>query len=121
MVVDQDHSNLSRQIARWAAANPRIEVRGVTGSEQEAQQALWRGEIEGYAIVPVDLKRDVLRGQPAVVTIAANGAYTLINKAVLYGFSEAIGSLSAGIEIKKLQASGQSAMQARASRSPLPR
>lgn len=119
MVVDQDHTNLSRQITRWAAANPRIEVRAITGSEQEAQQALWRGEIEGYAIVPADLKRKVLRGQPAVVTIAANGAYTLINKAVLYGFSEAIGSLSAGIEIKKLQASGQSALQARATRSPV--
>ena len=85
----------------------------------EAQQALWRGEIEGYALLPQDLKRNVLRGTPAVVSIEGNGAYALLNKAVLYGFSEAVGTVSAGVEIRKLQAGGQSAVQAARSRSPL--
>lgn len=30
-VVDQDHTSLSRQITRFASANPRIDVRWVTG------------------------------------------------------------------------------------------
>lgn len=38
---------------------------------------------------------------------------------MLYGFAEAIGTVSAGIEIRKLQAGGQSAPQAMASRSPV--
>ncbi|PIF73277.1 ABC-2 type transport system permease protein [Variovorax sp. 54] len=118
-VVDQDHSGLSRQIARFAMANPRLDVRMVTSDVHEAQQALWRGEIEGYALLPQDLKRNVLRGTPAVVTIEGNGAYALLNKAVLYGFSEAVGTVSAGVEIRKLQAGGQSAIQAARSRSPL--
>jgi ABC-2 type transport system permease protein len=118
-VVDQDHSALSRQIARFAMANPRLDVRMVTSDVHEAQQALWRGEIEGYALLPADLKRNVLRGTPAVVTIEGNGAYALLNKAVLYGFSEAVGTVSAGVEIRKLQAGGQSAVQAARSRSPL--
>lgn len=118
-VVDLDHSSLSRQITRFAAANPRIDVRLVTGSEREAQEALWRGEVEGYARIPADLKRHVVRGEAAVVSIEANGAYALINKSVLYGFSEAVGTVSAGIEIRKLQASGQSALQASASRAPV--
>lgn len=118
-VVDYDHSNLSRQITRFAQVSPRISVRMVTGDEREAGQALWRGEIEGYAILPPDLKRDVLRGSAAVVTVQANGSYALLNKAVLYGFAEAVGTVSAGVEIKKLQAGGQSALQAQASRSPI--
>ena len=119
MVVDLDHSSLSRQITRWAAASPRLDLRGVSASEQEAQQALWRGEIEGYAIVPADLKRHVLRGAPAVVSVAGDGAYALLNKAVLYGFSEVVATVSAGVEIKQLQAMGQSALQAGAARNPV--
>ncbi|MFT4241947.1 MAG: ABC transporter permease [Acidovorax sp.] len=118
-VVDMDHSSLSRQITRFAAADPRIDVRLVTASEREAQQALWRGEIEGYALIPADLKRNVVRGQNAVVSIEANGAYALLNKAVQYGFAEAVGTVSAGVEIRKLQAAGQSAQQARDSRAPV--
>ncbi|MES2364179.1 MAG: ABC transporter permease [Pseudomonadota bacterium] len=118
-VVDQDHSNLSRQITRFAQASPRMDVRMVTGDVHEAQQALWAGEIEGYAILPADLKRNVLRGSAAVVTVEANGSYALLNKAVLYGFAEAAGTVSAGVEIRKLQAGGQSALQAQASRSPI--
>ena len=118
-VVDLDHSNLSRQITRFADASPRIEVRMVIGDERLAQQALWRGEIEGYAVLPRDLKRQVLRGSTAVVTVKTNGSYALLNKAVLSGFAEAIGTVSAGVEIKKLQVSGQSAQQAQAGRHPI--
>lgn len=118
-VVDLDHSSLSRQITRFAQASPRIDVRMVIGDERQARQALWRGEIEGYALLPRDLKRDVLRGSAGVVTVQANGSYALLNKAVLSGFAEAVGTVSAGVEIRKLQASGQSAPQAQASRNPI--
>ncbi|HEX5698067.1 MAG TPA: ABC transporter permease, partial [Rhodoferax sp.] len=89
-VVDLDHSNLSRQITRFAQASPRLQVRLVTGDERQAQQALWAGEIEGYAVLPPDLKRHVLRNSQAVVTVQGNGSYTLLNKAVLTGFSEVV-------------------------------
>jgi ABC-2 type transport system permease protein len=118
-VVDLDHSNLSRQITRYVQASPRVEVHLITGDEHAAQQALWAGQIEGFAVLPRDLKRSVLRGSPAVVTVQANGSYALINKAVLYGFSEAVGTVSAGVEIAKLEAAGQGELQAQASRSPI--
>ena len=59
------------------------------------------------------------RSSAAVVSVQANGAYALINKAVLTGFAEAVGTVSAGIEIRKLQASGLGATQAANARSPL--
>lgn len=118
-VVDQDHSSLSRQMTRFANASPLLDVRLITADEREARYALWRGEIEGYAVLPADLKRDVVRGAATVVTVEANGSYALLNKAVLYGFAQAVGTVSAGVEIRKLQAGGQSALQARAARNPI--
>ena len=58
-IVDLDHRNLSRQITRFAQASPRLDVALITGDEGEARQAMWRGEIEGYAVLPHDLKRNV--------------------------------------------------------------
>lgn len=118
-LVDLDGSSLSRQIARYAAASPRIDLRRVTADEQSARRALLDGEIEGYAVLPRDLKRRVVRGEKAVVSIEANGAYALLNKAVLYGFAESVGTVSAGVEIRRLQARGQPLAQAQASRSPV--
>ena len=118
-VVDQDHTSLSRQITRFASANPRIDVRWVTGDVRQAQEAVWRGEIEGFVILPADLKRNAVRGTSAVVSVEGNGSYALLNKAVLYGFAEAVGTVSAGIEIKRLRASGQSQSQAMAARNPV--
>lgn len=118
-LVDQDDSALSRQIGRFAAANPRLALQFVTPDERQARQALWQGRIEGYAVLPHALKRSVLRGEAVVVPVAGNGAYTLLNKAVLTGFAEAVGTVSAGVEIRKLQAGGMAAEQAMAARSPL--
>ena len=118
-LVDQDNSGLSRQIARFAAADPHLQLVRITANELEARQLLWQGRIEGYALLPPDLRRHVLRGEPAVVPIEGNGAYTLLNKAVLTGFSQAVGTVSAGVEIRKLQARGLGPTQAAAARSPL--
>ena len=118
-VVMHDGSTLARQALRFAQASPRIDPQLVTGDEGEARQALLRGEVMGYALLPRDFKRDVLRAAPVAIPVYANGAYPLASKQVQYGFAEAFGTLSAGVEIRRLQAAGQSAPQAMASRSPV--
>ncbi|WP_051302975.1 ABC transporter permease [Comamonas composti] len=118
-VVQQEHSNLARQMLRFAQASPRIDVILVTGDEGQARAALLKGEIMGYALLPAGLKRQVVRSQEAVIPVYANGAYPLVAKQVQYGFAEAVGTVSAGIEIKRLMAGGQSSLQAQASRSPV--
>jgi ABC-2 type transport system permease protein len=118
-VVVQDNSNLARQMLRFAQASPRIDPQLVTGDEAEARDALLHGEVMGYALLPRDLKREVVRSSNVVVPVYANGAYPLVSKQVQYGFAEAFGTVSAGIEIKRLSAGGQSALQAVSSRSPV--
>lgn len=118
-VVVQDNSSLARQMLRFAQASPRIDPQLVTADEGEARAAVLRGEVMGYALLPRDLKRDVIRRSNVVVPVYANGAYPLVSKQVQYGFAEAFGTVSAGVEIKRLQAGGQSAPQAAISRSPV--
>ncbi len=118
-VVQHDGSGLARQMLRFAQASPRIEVTLVTGDEAQAQQALLDGRVMGYALLPRDLKRDVVQARNVVVPVYANGAYPIASKQVQYGFAEAFGTVSAGIELRRLQAGGQSAPQAAASRAPV--
>ena len=118
-VVVQDNSGLARQVLRFAQASPRIDPQQVTGDEAEARDAVLRGTVMGYALIGHDFKRDVLRSDKVVVPVYANGAYPLVSKQVQYGFAEAVGTVSAGVEMKRLQASGQSALQSAASRSPV--
>jgi len=118
-VVLQDNSALARQVLRFAQASPRIDPQLVTGDEAQARAAVLRGEVMGYALIARDFKRDVLHSNKVVVPVYANGAYPLVSKQVQYGFAEAVGTLSAGVEMKRLQASGQSALQSAASRSPV--
>ena len=101
-VVVQDSSSLGRQMLRFAQASPRIDPRLVTGDEGEAQAALLRGEVMGYALLPRDLKRDVVQARNVVVPVYANGAYPIASKQVQYGFAEAFGTVSAGIELRRL-------------------
>lgn len=117
-IVDKDHSSLSRQIVRFAQASPRMQVMQFA-SEAEAQQALWAGQIEGYAVLPAHLRRDVLLSRPVQVPIYGNGGYVLLNKSVLYGFAETVGTVSAGIEIRQLTARGMPAAAANVLRSPV--
>jgi ABC-2 type transport system permease protein len=118
-VVQHEGSGLARQMLRFAQASPRIEVVLVTGDEARARQALLQGRVMGYALLPRDLKRRVVRSEDAVVPVYANGAYPLAAKQVQYGFAEAFGTVSAGVELRRLAAGGQSALQAQASRSPV--
>jgi ABC-2 type transport system permease protein len=118
-LVVQDNSGLVRQMVRFAQASPRIDVRDVLADEGQAREAVLRGEVMGYALIGRDFKRQVLRSESVIVPVYANGAYPLVSKQVQYGFAEAFGTVSAGVELRRLQAGGQGAAQAAASRSPL--
>lgn len=119
MVVDQDRSALSRQITRYVQAHPAVALVGVTPELSEAQDRLWRQDIAGVLVLPRGLNAKVLAGLPAEVEVAGNGIYLMLNKAALGGLAEAVGTVSVGIELKRLAAATPSAAQAQAQRSPL--
>jgi ABC-2 type transport system permease protein len=118
-VIDQDRSAMSRQITRYAMAHPSIKVVRVTPDLREAQDLIWRNEIAGTLYIPAGLQTKVLSGLGAEVEVAGNGVYIMLNKAALNGLAEVVGTVSAGIEVKRLAASSPSGAQTAAQRQPV--
>lgn len=118
-VVDLDHSSLSRQITRLAQANPKLAVLTTALDEADAQQAMARDDIAGYLLLPADLKRHVTHGQAATAVIQANGTRPLVAKNVQQGLAEAVGAVSATVEVRQLEIQGQSSRQANVNRDPV--
>ncbi|AKJ32097.1 ABC transporter permease [Caldimonas brevitalea] len=119
VVVDQDRSALSRQITRYAQAHPSVSVIEVTPDLAEAQHRLWRHESAGTLFLPTGLQSKVQSGREAEVEVAGNGVYLLLNKAALNGLADAVGTVSAGIEVKRLSAASPSGAQTLAQRQPI--
>ncbi len=119
VVVDQDRSALSRQITRYVQAHPAVLVLEVTPDVARAHELLWRNQASGALVLPAGLNATVLSGRAAEVALVGHGAYLLLNKAALTGLAEAVGTVSAGIEIKRLSASTPSERVALEQRQPL--
>lgn len=118
-VVDLDRSSLSRQLRRWVDAHEATHVTLRTESASELEAALARGEIAGYLIIPAGFRADVLRGRKAVIVYGGNAGRFLVLKQVLTGFAESVGTLSAGIDVRRHLAAGMSLEQAKVAQSPV--
>ncbi|WP_201616488.1 ABC transporter permease [Psychrobacter urativorans] len=104
-IIDNDNSNLSRTIIRYASASPQLDTQHFI-DEESAKEAMWSDEIAGYMIIPSGLERQVLSGKAANVIVLGNGGYFILNKNVQMGFLQAVSTVSAGIEVEKNVAQG---------------
>jgi ABC-2 type transport system permease protein len=104
-IIDNDNSDLSRTIARYASASPQLDTQRFI-NEQTAKEAIGSSQIAGYMIIPSGLEQQVLAGKAASVSVVGNGSYFILNKNVQLGFLQAVTTVSAGIEVKKNIAQG---------------
>lgn len=65
-VVDNSHSQLSRQYIRWLDATPQVHIAARTPNYQEARQWMKQGEVEGILYLPHDFESRVFRGEESV-------------------------------------------------------
>jgi ABC-2 type transport system permease protein len=119
-VVDLDRSELSRHLARMLDAHELIRVQVAARSVDEAERLARAGAVGGVVVIPEGFERKVRRNEQATVSAYADASYFLIYRQVLTGALEATGTLSAGIEIRRLQAQGLPADAAMRARDPLP-
>ena len=120
VVVDQDHSALSRQLVRMVDAHELVRVANRAVDLAEAERLVAEGAAGGILLIPEGLERKVLRGERATVAAWGDAGYFLVYRQAITGILESVATLSAGIEIRRLEAAGMSETQARAARDPLP-
>jgi len=118
-VVDLDGSSLSRQLVRWVGAHENLQIVRRFAQPAEMEAAVAAGDIDGYLVIPAGFRADVLRGRHTVVIYGGDASRFLVFKQVLGGLAEATGTLSAGIEVRRLMAAGMSQRQALTAQGPV--
>ena len=94
-VVDQDHTELSRDLVQTLNADEAITVAVRADTLADAHAALARREVFGIVDIPKDTEREVLKGNKARIAAYVDSAYFLLYNRTLQGISEAGGTVSA--------------------------
>ncbi len=118
-VIDHDGSSLSRQLIRWVGAHENLRIEHRYPAPAELEAALAAGAIDGYLVIPEGFRADALRGRRTVVLYGGDASRFLVFKQVLSGLAEVTGTLSAGIELRRLQAAGLGRVQALTAQGPV--
>ncbi len=119
-IVDLDQTALSRQVVRMLDANELIQVASRATSMAQAQQQFYDRKVYGIILVPKDFERKILRGDQGSIVTYEDAGYFLIYRQVATGIAQTLGTLSAGIRIKRMSAQGFLPEQAMAAAIPLP-
>src|SRR5262249_46035257 len=67
VVVDRDHTALSRQLTRWLDASEAVSVASRSNDLNAAQDSVRAGAAGAVLLIPQDFERHVLRREPAYV------------------------------------------------------
>jgi ABC-2 type transport system permease protein len=82
IVVDRDHTSMSRTFARWLDASEGVSVAGRSADLEAAQGAVRAGKAGGVVLIPVDFERHVLLHEPSPVTAYVDGSFLLVRSTV---------------------------------------
>src|SRR5215471_7170758 len=117
-VVDNDLTELSRNIVQTLDASGAVSVVVQAETLAEARRALDRGEAFAVVGIPPDTERDVLKGNTAHIPIYADATYLFIFRSMSNGIAIAINTLSSELAARGARTDGSLVKAALASASP---
>jgi ABC-2 type transport system permease protein len=105
-VVDQDQTELSRNLVQTLNADEAITVKVRSDTIADAQAALDRHDVYAILAIPKDTEKQVLRGDKARIAAYVDAAYFLLYSRTLQGISEAASTVSADIATRGARSEG---------------
>ena len=84
-IVDNSHSELSRNFIRWLDATPQADVYSQAMDYNEAKEWMKRGKVQGILYLPHDFEARVFRGDESIFSLYATTD-------ALYNYTEGYGS-----------------------------
>jgi ABC-2 type transport system permease protein len=105
-VVDNDLSDLSRQIVETLDASGALSVVVRARTLAEARTAIDRGKAFAAVEIPADTERDVLKGITAHIPIYADATYLFIFRSTASGVVTAIGTLTSQLVSRGARSDG---------------
>jgi ABC-2 type transport system permease protein len=119
-VIDMDHSQASRQLTRMMDAHELLGVAARPANMEEAERLFYNGDVNGFVLIPEDFSKDIAKGRQPTVTAYCDASYFLLYRQVLTGVVHSVGTMSAGIEVRRAMAKGAPQSKALRAREPLP-
>ena len=110
VIVDLDHSALSRDIVRSAAAVRGIDIVDMPLGLPVAQQQIERGIANAILVIPAQLEQRVLMQKRTDLTLYGNGSNLVRNSAVLGSLAEVSLDAVKRLGLRKAQAAGIAAV-----------
>jgi ABC-2 type transport system permease protein len=117
--VDQDHTEVSRDLVQTLSADEAITVAVRADNLADAHAALARREVFGIVDIPKDTEKEVLKGNRARVAAYVDSAYFLLFSRMLQGITEATGTVSADLAERGARTNGSLAHAALTRASPV--
>jgi ABC-2 type transport system permease protein len=117
-VVDNDLSELSRDIVQTLDASGAVRVAVQAETLAEGRKALDRGDAFAVVEIPPGTERDVLKGTTVHVPIFADATYLFIFRSMASGIAVAIDTLSSELAARGARTDGSLVKAALASASP---
>jgi ABC-2 type transport system permease protein len=117
-VVDNDLSDLSRQIVETLDANGALSVAVRARTLAEARAAIDRGKAFAAVEIPPGTERDVLKGITAHIPVYADATYLFIFRSTASGVATAVGALTSELVSRGARSDGSLVKAKLASTSP---
>ncbi len=98
VIIDQDHSELSRNIEKYLSHNSTIDIYTITESQDEAEKLLNQTQVWGFVFIPEGAEQRLIQAQDAQISIAYNQSYfsigNSISSAMMVSTVQAIGDFA---------------------------
>lgn len=106
IVIDQDHSQLSRDLAQAVNASDSLKTIGYGKSTQDFAEAARRGEASIGLYIPSHFQRDLKKGHQGEVVVMVDGSNTLIANVGYRAIRTVLATYRVGARQTRLMATG---------------
>jgi ABC-2 type transport system permease protein len=106
IIVDQDHSRLSRELTTALRSSDSLSIEGYANSPSELLTLARREKAYACVMFPLNFERDVLAGRAPKVAVVLDGSNTLIGGTALNAVRTVIGTYQIGVDRAVLEATG---------------
>jgi ABC-2 type transport system permease protein len=106
VIVDQDHSRLSREIVTALRASDSLKIVGFANSPAEIAPMARREEAYACVMFPVNFERDVLAGRAPKVAIVLDASNVLVSGVAFRAIHEVLATYQVGLDRRVLETTG---------------
>ena len=118
-VIDNDRGPVANTALRYLEANPNLTLKQLYHTPAAAKAAILQRDIYAVVIIPEDFSRNILLSKPAPIVLQVNAQYGTHSGIIQTSVQSIIGTLSAGVEMKRLVKQGMAPSQAAIAYSPI--